>query len=384
MSNFQLALVITFGVILALYVGFNTWSARRNEPKKPKPEEVGGALPVGEDDARFEPGFDGKVGGATGDPVLDAQLGGQGPRLGGNLGGNASADAFPAGAVARSGNPGTYLGDRQQILDALTDAIAPVHTDGIVSGNAAIAAMPSSFRAGNKAFNIEGMNQATQTWELPKAGERYTGFQAGIQLANRHGPMNEIEFSEFVGKVQQFADTIGASPDLPDMLQEVARARELDAFASEHDAQLAFMLRAKRASWSPGYVAQVAAKHGFVPAGPGRMVMPSSIAQMPSILALTYDAQAALADDPEQSALRDVLLSLDVPHVSRSEAPFDKMRAAAEALCAEMDGVICDQNGTPLPVMVVDPIAQDLENLYDQLEERELAAGSLAARRLFS
>ena len=114
------------------------------------------------------------------------------------------------------------------------------------------------------------------------------------------------------------------------------------------------------------------------------MVMPSSIAQMPAILALTYDAQAALADDPDQSALRDVLLSLDVPHVSRSEAPFDKMRAAAEALCAEMDGVICDQNGTPLPVMVVDPIAQDLENLYDQLEERELAAGSLAARRLFS
>ena len=39
------------------------------------------------------------------------------------------------------------------------------------------------------------MNQTIQTWELPKAGERYTAFQAGIQLANRHGPMNEIEFS---------------------------------------------------------------------------------------------------------------------------------------------------------------------------------------------
>lgn len=383
MSNFQLALVITFGVILVLYVAYNTWSARRNEPKKPKPE-ASVTAPVAEDEMRYEPGFDGKVGSATGDPVLDAQIGGQGPKLGGNLGGNASADAFPAGTVARSGNPGTFLGERQQILDALTDAIAPVHTEGVVSGNAAIAAMPSSFRAGNKAFNIEGMNESTQTWELPKAGERYTGFQAGIQLANRHGPMNEIEFSEFVAKVQQFADTIGGSPDLPDMLQEVARARELDIFASEHDAQLAFMLRAKRASWSPGYVTQIAAKHGFVPAGPGRMVMPASMPQMPAILALSYDSQAALADDPEQSALREVLLSLDVPHVSRSEKPFEKMRIAAEALCAEMDGVICDQNGTPLPVMVVDPIAQDLDNLYDQLEQRDLAAGSLAARRLFS
>ena len=69
MSNFQLALVITFGVILVLYVGFNTWSARRNEPKKPRPEEAGGTSSVSEDEARFEPGFDGKVGGATGDPV---------------------------------------------------------------------------------------------------------------------------------------------------------------------------------------------------------------------------------------------------------------------------------------------------------------------------
>ncbi|MEF9965358.1 MAG: cell division protein ZipA C-terminal FtsZ-binding domain-containing protein [Comamonas sp.] len=372
MSNFQLALVITFGVILVLYIAYNTWSARRNEPKKPRPEEPGQAGESSE--MRYEPGFDGRAApSATGDPVFDAQMGGHG-----------SGDAFAAGATARSGNPGTYLGDRQQILDPLTDAIAPIHTDGIVSGNAAIAAMPSSFRAGNKAFNIEGLNDSSQTWELPRAGARYTAFQAGVQLANRHGPMNEIEFSEFVTKVQQFADSIGAAHDAPDMLQEVARARELDAFASEHDAQLAFMLRAKRASWSPGYVAQVAAKHGFVPAGPGRMVMPSGIEQMPAILALTYDAQAALADDPEASALRDVLLSLDVPHVARSEKPFDKMRTAAEALCAEMDGVICDQNGTPLPIMVVDPIAQDLENLYDQLEQRDLAAGSLAARRLFS
>ncbi len=379
-----MALVITFGVILVLYIGYNTWSSRRNEPKKPKPDDFS-AQPSEQGSAdRFEPGFDGEARGATGDPVLDAQMGGQGPKLGGNLGGNASADAFPAGTVARSGNPGTYLGDRQQILDVLTDAIAPIHTDGLVSGNAAIAAMPSSFRAGNKAFNIEGLHETTQTWELPKAGERYTSFQAGIQLANRHGAMNEIEFSEFVGKVQQFADAIGASPDMPDMLQEVARARELDTFASEHDAQLAFMLRAKRASWSPGYVTQVAAKHGFVAAGPGRMVIPSSTPQMPPILVLSYDAQAALADDPEQSPLREVLLSLDVPHVSRAEKPFNKMRSSAEALCAEMDGVICDQNGTPLPVMVVDPIAQDLENLYDQLEQRELGAGSLAARRLFS
>ncbi|GAB2483916.1 cell division protein ZipA C-terminal FtsZ-binding domain-containing protein [Comamonas humi] len=375
MSNFQLGLAITFGVILVLYVGYTTWSSRRNAPRKPRQELADAPAATAPEPGRFDPVMEGSPGardGAGVDPVFGAE-----PAWG--------ADAAP---VQRAGAPATppafFLGDRQQILDVLTDAIATLHTDGVVSGDAALAAMPSSFRAGNKAFNVEGMNEASKQWEMPQAGQRYVGFQAGIQLANRHGPMNEIEFSEFVNKVQRFADVIGASPDLPDMLQEVARARELDQFASEHDAQLAFLLRAKRATWSPGYVMQIASKHGFVQAGPGRMVMPSSIAQMPPILALSFDAQAALADDPEQTPLREVLLSLDVPHVSRSEAPFEKMRSAAEALCGEMDGVICDQNGTPLPVMVVDPIAQDLENLYDQLEERDFAAGSLAARRLFS
>ncbi|MNH43768.1 hypothetical protein D3C79_1057550 [compost metagenome] len=68
----------------------------------------------------------------------------------------------------------------------------------------------------------------------------------------------------------------------------------------------------------------------------------------------------------------------------RSEQPFARLREAADGLCQAMDGVLCDQNGHPLPVSVVEPIAADLEHLYDQLDSRELSAGSMLARRLFS
>jgi len=49
-----------------------------------------------------------------------------------------------------------------------------------------------------------------------------------------------------------------------------------------------------------------------------------------------------------------------------------------------MDGVLCNQEGQPLPTMALDAIVGDLELLYDQLDARELAAGSALARRLFS
>ena len=84
-------------------------------------------------------------------------------------------------------------------------------------------------------------------------------------MANRSGAVNEIEYSEFVQKIQPFADALGATVDFPDMLDVVARARELDAFASQHDAQLGAVLRANSVAWSVGYLQQCASRHGFVP-----------------------------------------------------------------------------------------------------------------------
>lgn len=211
------------------------------------------------------------------------------------------------------------------------------------------------------------------------------GLQAGVQLANRLGALNEIEFSEFVAKVQNFADALNAIVELPDMLQEVGRARELDQFASEHDAQLSFVLRPRRAAWSPGYIEQHAASLGFVTSSmPGRLLLPSACGVQPPLLTLAYDAQAAQSDNLDQTAVHEVWLSLDVPQVPRSEEPFAQLRRVLQALCENMEGFICDQNGYQLLPQVFDPIAADLQKLYDRLDQRELSAGSMLARRLFN
>jgi len=169
------------------------------------------------------------------------------------------------------------------------------------------------------------------------------------------------------------------------MLDEVARARELDNFASAHDAQLSFTLRAKNTAWSPGYVHQSAAKLGFVTGSiPGRMVLPASESGHAPILGLAFDTQAAMAEDPEQTALRELTLSLDVPQVLRSEQPFVRMCEAAIALAASMDGVIIDDQGQPIRPEAMEIIHADLEQLYDTLEGRDMPAGSALGRRLFS
>jgi hypothetical protein len=60
------------------------------------------------------------------------------------------------------------------------------------------------------------------------------------------------------------------------------------------------------------------------------------------------------------------------------------MRDAAITLAAAMDGLITDDDGRVIPVEALDVIGNDLEQLYDTLDARDLSAGSPQARRLFS
>ena len=77
-------------------------------------------------------------------------------------------------------------------------------------------------------------------------------------------------------------------------------------------------------------------------------------------------------------------MGLDVAQVERSEQPFVRLRDVAQAMAQAMDGIITDDNGQVLPRDAMDAIGGELEGLYDTLEQRDLAAGSALARRLFS
>ena len=344
MSSLQIGLLVAGGVTLLAVVLYNQWVSRRSAPRQAEnaepvvaeaavlPEETAPVEPVLEDDFRNLP------------------------------------------------QP-----ERRPVLDALIDVISTIEVDQPVSGDAALAALPSTRRVGTKPFHVEGCSELSGEWEPLLPGRRYSAFQAGVQLANRMGPLNEIEFSEFVVKTQAFADAVGGAPGFNDMLEEVARARELDQFASGHDAQLSFTLVARAAAWSPGFVHQHAARLGFV-AGviPGRMVLPAATAGLPPLLSLTFDTQAAMADDPALSAVRECTLSLDVPQVPREDAPFERLCQASQMLAEQMDGVITDGSGQLLGPQVMAQIGMDLEQLYNALDSRDLAAGSAQARRLFS
>jgi hypothetical protein len=361
-SSLQLGLAVVGGVLLAGVVAHGAWQSRRVAGEARR-RELPPSPSVAEPEAGpREPSFDGAPLGAS--------------TAGDNVAPDRARD-LPAVALRPRMAPPR--------IDALIDAIATLAVEAPVSGELALAHLPTTRRAGGKPFLIEGLDRDRGEWEAPRPGHYYGELQAGLQLANRHGPLNEIEFSEFVQKIQGFAEAIGALPDFPDMLEVVARARELDAFASGHDAQLAMRLRAHRSAWPLPFVQQHAARHGFVAgATPGRLVLPSPEEGAPPMLALQFDPQAALADDPKLARVAEFSLVFDVPQTPRGDEPFNAWCAAGNALALGLEAVVTDDNGQPLHAESFPGIGAELDTLYAQLAERDLAAGSPAARRLFS
>ena len=102
------------------------------------------------------------------------------------------------------------------------------------------------------------------------------------------------------------------------------------------------------------------------------------------MLVLSFDAQAAMAEDPGHAAVRELQLSLDVPQTPASAEPFPAWHQVARLLAAEMDASMIDDSGHPILLHAFATIGEDLAKLYQAMAARDLAAGSAAARRLFS
>ena len=336
------------GLVLAVLAAQGVWSSIKARPRR-----ADGAS------TRVEPQLE--------DPAADVS----------SLGEQVPAEPVSRPAISRLRVP--------TLIDPLVDAVAEIALESPLSAEAALGALPTTRRAGSKPMCIEGLNAETGVWEQPQSGQRYGSFQAGVQMANRAGPLNEIEYSEFVQKVQAFADALGGSADFADMMEVVARARELDEFAHAHDAQLAVHVRARSTAWTVGYLSQVAARHGVVMSSlPGQLVLPGADPEGPALVALRFNARAALADDPEQSALREFTVTLDVPQSAQELEPFAHWQRIAAALSKDMEGDLLDDDGRLVSIQQFAAIHHQLERLYAALASRDLPAGSAAARRLFS
>ncbi|RQS85386.1 cell division protein ZipA C-terminal FtsZ-binding domain-containing protein [Burkholderia seminalis] len=362
----------------------------RREPAAP----VAAAAAASADVARVEPTFGGVAPADTPADLQAEATGGDTPSEAIEpAAGEAAAHAAEHAATGEAAEPveptepvipaaTTISSAPPAIVDRRIDCIVPIRLAGPLPGDKILPAAQRLRRAGSKPVHIEGKPEGGQ-WELLQNGVRYEELRAAAQLANRSGALNELEFSEFVTGVQQFADTIDGAPEFPDMMETVAMARELDAFAAQCDAQLSINVMSDGAPWSANYVQAVASQDGLLLSRDGTRFVKLDAKQNP-VFMLQFGDTNFLRDDLTYKGGNMITLVLDVPVAEEDILPFRLMCDYAKSLSERIGARVVDDSRRPLPESTLLAIEQQLMKLYAKLEEAGIPAGSAVTRRLFS
>jgi len=291
-----------------------------------------------------------------------------------------SVEGGPVSAEAAS-NPAQVIIDEEIHTTILLAADQPI------SGERILACLHDLRRAGRQSTIIVGAS-GDENWSVIRPGARYDTLLIAVQLANRSGPLNEIEFSEFVAAVQQAADQLPASCDVPDMMETIARARALDARCAPLDAQVGINLVHPAGRWSGDLIARLVGEHQMALRADGRFH--ASDGQGSSLFTLQNgDGEGFRGDTLNQMSTSRLTLLLDVPLAARNADdpaadPFRRMADAAQVLAGQLGAVLVDDNMRTLTPTALAAIENQIAPAYARLEAAGMRAGSARAQALFS
>jgi FtsZ-interacting cell division protein ZipA len=389
MTDLQLSLILGGGVFIVGVISYNKWQENkakksverafasdhddvlmRGDEREPGLERdpqdeidpASDARPGQRDDARHEPSFDTAPGAADSTPSAGATA----------AAGVRSDDAGTARQAAPAISAAAELAT--SLVDPLIDCLLPLALEAPVRGDKILPVLQTLRLVGNKPVHYIGLH-VNGDWEPIVHGGVYTKLQGGIQMASRSTALNELEYSELVTRLRAVADDIGAEPEIPDMLEVMAEARNLHRFVAGHDAQLGVNLHSNGAPWALATLPGALERQGFDLRPDGRFVMPDGDGSF--LFSLSTNATLG-----EETTLRLTLL-LDVPCVAPARDGFGAMVACAKALAVRLDGTIVDDGNQALSDEALLEIAGQVRDFYAEMDAADIPAGSSRALRLF-
>ncbi|MGE0311595.1 MAG: hypothetical protein AB7P21_08270 [Lautropia sp.] len=283
--------------------------------------------------------------------------------------------AAPAGAADGLADPAVATGDertaqpaehehpRDAFLHAVLLPPSPVNTDRL------IALMSSLRHVGSKPVRIE-VDGGDGRFAPLVAGGLAARIRCAALLANRQGPLNAVELSDFVAALVGFAEQLGARFEQPDMGEVLMRARRLDSLAADLDTQVELTVEA------PGPVgasqlATIGKSLGLYERGGGRFAC------------LTEEGQTLYTMSATPGA-DQILFVLDVPRVDRAADPWPAMVRCAGDCARLVGGRLVDSQARGLSVGMIEAVGRQLDERFAQLEAAGLKAGSDVSLLIFN
>ena len=233
-----------------------------------------------------------------------------------------------------------------------------------------------------------GLNRDSQAWEeitietLHGRGF-YSQLKGCLQLADRAGPVSEVNLSKFRDMVEDFASQLNVNAECPDIGQSHTNAIALDKFCADVDVVLGINVVSKDGGAFVGTkIRAMAEASGFKLESEGMFrFRDENNATLFSLC--NYETTPFSPANMRTLTTHGITFLFDVPRVANGEKVFEQMAHLAKLFASTLNGIMVDDNRVPLSDNGLKRSKQQLKNIQAAMSAHNIPAGSDVALKLF-
>lgn len=207
--------------------------------------------------------------------------------------------------------------------------------------------------------------------------------RALMQLADRQGPVTELDLVNFITAIEKLAEDEGGDAQVPPVDGVLEHARALDDFCASIDIQLSVHLVSRSGSDFPGTKLRgIMEANGFALGEDGQFSQKNENGVL--LLSVSnIDGAPFRAEELKNLATHGVTFWLDVPRTPEPVYAYDRMLTIARQLGEAVDGVLVDDQHQPLAETMLGSIRTRIQEIQQKMKASDLPAGGRRALRLF-
>ena len=288
-------------------------------------------------------------------------------------------------AISGSPGPGAGMDGAPAGFDDVLDYVAEIRAEGAIA-DAVISELTSKIASCGKPARLSGFDPKRGGWEdvVRGGGVRYTQLRAGLQIANRAGPVNATQLATFCDSVRHCAERIPAAQECPDAQAALKSARELDAFCAKVDVAIGVNIVAPEGEPFSGTRIRTAAEAAGFKLEPDGVFHFRGDGRQTLFTLDNHEPAPFLPESIKSLTTAGITLLLDVPRVANGSSVLERMLGIAGSLAAALGGRLVDDNRATLSEAGVSRIKEQLASIQAAMTARGVPAGGVRALRLFS
>ena len=271
--------------------------------------------------------------------------------------------------------------------DNNTNYIVNIRSESVIPNTNVAKLLQRKFDFGKSVYWL-GQQNKNEPWEeitneSNVESDGYIHLKGCLQLADRAGPISEVNLSKFRDLVQDFASQVHAAAESLDIVSAHEKAVMLDKFCADVDVMIGINIISKdNGAFVGTKIRALAEASGFKLESDGFFKYRDDNNNILFIMT-NYESSPFLPENIKSLTTHGVTFLLDVPRVAQGERVFEQMTHLAKIFSNTLGGIMVDDNRVPLSDNGIHRSKQQLVEIQTLMKKNHINPGSPCALRLF-